>query len=165
MRKLAERSQAAANEISGLASGSVRVAEHSGALLGELVPAIRRTAELVQEVAAASAEQSVGVQQINRAMSTVDQVTQSNASAAEELASTAEEMAAQAESLQQLMDFFRAGDAASRARARHVAGGVGGYHPAAGVAHTNLRHQRGGRGAGNGKAPALPASDRDFTRF
>jgi methyl-accepting chemotaxis protein len=163
VRKLAERSQAAANEISGLASGSVRVAEHSGALLGELVPAIRKTAELVQEVASASAEQSVGVQQINRAMSTVDQVTQSNASAAEELASTAEEMAAQAESLQQLMDFFRAGDGAARVRGRPVPSGVGAYHPAAGVSHLHVRQQRGARP--NGKVPAGPASDRDFTRF
>ncbi|MFI5234401.1 MAG: methyl-accepting chemotaxis protein [Gemmatimonadales bacterium] len=107
VRKLAERSQSAAKEIGGLASSSVRVAERSGTLLIELVPAIRRTADLVQEVAAASAEQATGVTQINRALLSVDQVTQRNASAAEELASTAEEMAAQAESLQQLVSFFR----------------------------------------------------------
>jgi methyl-accepting chemotaxis protein len=71
------------------------------------VPRIRKTADLVQEVSAASAEQSSGVTQINRAMSQVDQVTQRNASAAEELASTAEEMAAQAEALQQLVSHFR----------------------------------------------------------
>ena len=165
VRKLAERSQAAANEISGLASGSVRVAEHSGSLLAELVPAIRKTAELVQEVAAASAEQSVGVQQINRAMSTVDQVTQSNASAAEELASTAEEMAAQAESLQQLMDFFRGGDASSRGRGRQIANGVGAYHPGSNVVHTGLRQRNATRPNGNGRQPAASASDRDFTRF
>ncbi|NUO62901.1 MAG: HAMP domain-containing protein [Gemmatimonadaceae bacterium] len=166
VRKLAERSQAAANEISGLASGSVRVAEHSGSLLGELVPAIRKTAQLVQEVAAASAEQSVGVQQINRAMSTVDQVTQSNASAAEELASTAEEMAAQAESLQQLMDFFRGGDTTSRVRGRPIPSGVGAYHPASSVVHTGLRPRTAARANGNGRTPgATPANDRDFTRF
>jgi methyl-accepting chemotaxis protein len=73
------------------------------------VPTIKKTTELVQEVSAASNEQSSGVGQINRAMSQVDQVTQQNASAAEELASTAEEMASQAESLQQLMGFFRLG--------------------------------------------------------
>jgi methyl-accepting chemotaxis protein len=107
VRKLAERSQSAAKEISGLAASSVTVAERSGQLLGELVPSIRKTADLVQEVTAASAEQSSGVAQINRAMSQVDQVTQRNAAAAEELASTAEEMAAQSEALQQLVSFFK----------------------------------------------------------
>jgi methyl-accepting chemotaxis protein len=110
VRKLAERSQDAAKEIGGLSSSSVKVAERSGQLLAELVPAIRRTTNLVQEVAAASAEQSTGVTQINRAMAQVDEVTQRNASAAEELAATAEEMAAQAESLQQLVGFFRVDD-------------------------------------------------------
>ena len=107
VRKLAERSQKAAKEISGLAGSSVEVAERSGQLLGELVPAIRKTSELVQEVAAASREQSAGVAQINKAMVSVDQVTQRNSSAAEELSSTAEEMASQAESLRQLTGFFR----------------------------------------------------------
>jgi len=107
VRKLAERSQNAAQEISSLTSSSVRVAEKSGQLLEELVPAIRKTAELVQEVATASREQGTGVAQVNKAMSQVDQVTQRNASAAEELSSTAEEMASQAKSLQQLMSFFR----------------------------------------------------------
>ena len=107
VRKLAERSQAAANEISALAVSSVTVAERSGTRLRELVPAIRKTAELVQEVAAASREQALGVSQINKAMSQVDEVTQRTASAAEELSSTAEEMAAQAESLQQIVSFFK----------------------------------------------------------
>jgi methyl-accepting chemotaxis protein len=107
VRKLAERSQTAAQEIGGLASKSVGVAEQSGSLLKELVPAIKRTAELVQEVAASSSEQSSGVVQINKAMTSVDTVTQRNASSAEELSSTAEELAAQSEALQQLMAFFR----------------------------------------------------------
>jgi methyl-accepting chemotaxis protein len=107
VRKLAERSQKAAKEISELAGSSVKVAERSGQLISELVPAIRKTADLVQEVAAASREQSAGVSQINNAMTKVDQVTQRNASASEELASTAEEMAAQAEALQELVSFFR----------------------------------------------------------
>ena len=111
VRKLAERSQAAAKEIGGLASSSVDVAQRSGRLLVELVPTIRKTADLVREVAAASSEQSAGVAQINRAMTSVDEVTQRNASASEELASTAEEMASQAEALQQTIGFFRiAGD-------------------------------------------------------
>ena len=107
VRKLAERSQKAAKEIGSLAGSSVKVAERSGKLLKELVPSIRKTAELVQQVAAVSGEQASGVVQMNRAMVQVDQVTQRNASAAEELSSTAEELAAQAESLQQMMTFFR----------------------------------------------------------
>ena len=107
VRKLAERSQTAAREIGGLAGDSVKVAEKSGHALVELVPSIRKTAELVQEVAAASAEQSSVVTQINKALTQVEQVTQRNASSAEELSSTAEELAAQAESLQQLMAFFK----------------------------------------------------------
>jgi methyl-accepting chemotaxis protein len=107
VRKLAERSQTAAQEIGGLAGNSVGVAERSGELLKELVPAIKKTAELVQEVSASSREQSSGVTQINKAMAAVDTVTQRNASSAEELSSTAEELAAQSEALQQLMAFFR----------------------------------------------------------
>jgi methyl-accepting chemotaxis protein len=107
VRKLAERSQNAAQEISSLSSSSVRVAESSGQLLKELVQSIRKTAELVQEVATASREQAAGVSQVNQAMTQVDQVTQRNAAAAEELASTAAEMASQAENLQRLMRVFR----------------------------------------------------------
>ncbi|MGE5434800.1 MAG: methyl-accepting chemotaxis protein [Candidatus Doudnabacteria bacterium] len=107
VRKLAERAQTAAKEIGELAGSSVKVAEKSGGLIVELVPVIRKTAELVQEVAAASTEQSSGLGQVSKAMATVDQVTQRNASASEELSSTAEEMASQAESLQQLVAFFQ----------------------------------------------------------
>jgi len=109
VRKLAERSQASSREIGALASSSVVGADRSGTLLAELVPAIRMTAGLVQEVAAASNEQATGVAQINRSLSQVDQVTQRNASASEELAATAEEMAAQADGLQGLVEFFRTG--------------------------------------------------------
>ena len=114
VRKLAERSQAAAKEIGALAGSSVKVAERSGELLRELVPSIRRTADLVQEVAAASREQSIGVTQINQALAQVDQVTQRNASSAEELSSTAEEMASQAEALDALIAFFKLGGEAQR---------------------------------------------------
>ncbi len=110
VRRLAERSQAAAKEISQVASSSVHVAERSGKLISSLVPAIRKTAELVREVAAASTEQASGVSQINRTMTQMDQVTQRNAAAAEELASTAQEMTAQAAALQQLVAFFHGGE-------------------------------------------------------
>ncbi len=109
VRKLAERSQASSREIGALAFSSVVGADRSGTLLAELVPAIRMTAGLVQEVAAASNEQATGVSQINRSLAQVDQVTQRNASASEELAATAEEMAAQADRLQSLVEFFRTG--------------------------------------------------------
>jgi methyl-accepting chemotaxis protein len=109
VRKLAERSQSSSREIGALAASSVLGADRSGKLLAELVPSIRMTAELVQEVAAASNEQATGVAQINRSLVQVDQVTQRNASASEELAATAEEMAAQADGLQALVEFFRTG--------------------------------------------------------
>jgi methyl-accepting chemotaxis protein len=110
VRKLAERSQAAAKEIGDVAGSSVKIASRSGELLAELVPSIQKTAELVQEVAAASREQSAGVNQISQAMGRVDQVTQRNASAAEELSGTAAQMSSQAGVLKEMMQFFRVGD-------------------------------------------------------
>jgi methyl-accepting chemotaxis protein len=107
VRKLAERSQHAAKEIGELATRSVSVADRSGRVLGELVVTIRKTSDLVNEVSAASQEQLAGVAQVSRAMAVVDQVTQRNASAAEELSSTAEEVAGHAGTLQRLMEFFR----------------------------------------------------------
>jgi len=106
VRKLAERSQVAAQEIGDLASNSVRQAERAGGLLEEMVPAINRTSDLVQEITAASNEQTNGVAQINQAMSSLNQQTQQNAAASEELAATAEEMSGQANSLTGVMAFF-----------------------------------------------------------
>jgi methyl-accepting chemotaxis protein len=105
--KLAERSQVAAQEISELAGGSVRTAERAGALLGEIVPGIGKTSDLVQEISAASGEQASGAGQISKAISQMNTVTQQNASASEELAATAEEMTAQTAQLQQTMRFFK----------------------------------------------------------
>ncbi|HKP64524.1 MAG TPA: methyl-accepting chemotaxis protein [Polyangiales bacterium] len=109
VRKLAERSQKAAKEINTVAAGSVLVAEKAGQQLSQLVPSIRKTAELVQEVAASSLEQSNSVREMNTAMILVDQVTQRNAAASEELSSTAEELSAQSEVLMQQVGFFRLG--------------------------------------------------------
>lgn len=106
VRKLAERSQTAAREIGELASGSVGLAERAGKLLDDIVPATHQTARLVQEIAAASARQSTGVGHINVAMNQLNEITQQNASASEELAATAEEMSTQAYNLQQLTNFF-----------------------------------------------------------
>ncbi len=107
VRKLAERSQVAAQEIGEIATNSVELAEKAGALLNTLVPHIKKTADLVQEIAAGSKEQSSGAAQINRAMNQLNQLTQQGSSASEELAATAEEMSGQAEQLQERMAFFR----------------------------------------------------------
>ena len=106
VRKLAERSQVAAEEISQLATGSVGLAEKAGTLLGAIVPSIQKTADLVQEISAASSEQNSGVGQINGAINQISQAVQQNAAAAEELASTSEEVNAQALELQSMMAFF-----------------------------------------------------------
>ena len=107
VRKLAERSQVAAQEIGELATGSVQMAEVAGGLLETMLPSIRRTADLVREITAASEEQSTGAGQISGAMSQLNGVTQQNASASEELSATAEEMNAQAENLKELMAGFK----------------------------------------------------------
>jgi methyl-accepting chemotaxis protein len=109
VRKLAERSQAAAGEISHLSTSSVEIAENAGEMLKKIVPDIRKTAELVQEINAASNEQNTGADQINQALQQLDQVIQENASASEEMASTAEELASQAEQMKETIDFFNLG--------------------------------------------------------
>jgi methyl-accepting chemotaxis protein len=109
IRRLAARSREAADEISALAARSLGVAERSGGLLRDLVPSIRKTADLVQLVAASTQEQSDGVGQINRAMGQVEQVTQRNAASAEELSATAAALSGQAEELQRQVAFFRIG--------------------------------------------------------
>jgi methyl-accepting chemotaxis protein len=103
VRKLAERSQEAAAEISQLSSSSVKDAEKAGKMLAQLVPDIKKTAGLVQEISSASREQDQGAEQINKAVQQLSSVIQQNAAASEELASTAEEMSAQAEQLQSLI--------------------------------------------------------------
>ncbi len=118
VRKLAERSQLAAAQISTLTAEGVTVAEGAGELLAKLVPDIRKTAELVREISAASAEQSTGAAQVNKAMQQLDQVIQQNAAASEEMASTAEELSSQAELLQSSIGFFRVSNSGPRAELR-----------------------------------------------
>ncbi len=115
VRKLAERSQAAAAEISTLSGTTVKAAQSAGEMLNKLVPDIQRTAELVEEITAGSREQNVGAAQINTAIQQLDKVTQQNTSAAEEMSSTAEELASQSEQLQSAISYFRLGTAASSA--------------------------------------------------
>ncbi|HEY4248902.1 MAG TPA: MCP four helix bundle domain-containing protein [Lacunisphaera sp.] len=117
VRKLAERSQTAAADISRLTGGGVRLAHEAGDLLTKLVPDIRKTAELVQEIAAACGEQTTGSNQVSKAMQQLDQVIQQNSSAAEEMASTAEELASQAQQLQGSISFFKVSSASAPAAA------------------------------------------------
>jgi methyl-accepting chemotaxis protein len=107
--KLAARSKEAAGEITELSSSTVQTSEQAGEMLRTLVPNIKKTAELVQEISAASNEQNSGVEQINSAMMQLDQVIQQNASASEEMASTSEELATQSEQLQATVEFFKVG--------------------------------------------------------
>ncbi|HEX5343421.1 MAG TPA: methyl-accepting chemotaxis protein [Duganella sp.] len=153
VRKLAERSQVAAQEIEQVASSSVELAEKAGNLLDAMVPNIRRTSNLVQEITASSEEQSSGVGQINAAVTQLSQTTQQNASSSEELAATAEEMSSQAEQLQQTMSFFR------------LSGSV---HKPAVQAHAPAKRKPGKpvRLSGNFAARRMPdMSDPDETNF
>jgi methyl-accepting chemotaxis protein len=117
VRKLAERSQAAAAEISTLSANTVGSAQEAGAMLSRLVPDIKRTAALVEEITAACREQDVGSSQINTAVVQLDRVTQQNAAASEQVASTAEELSAQSATLAQAISFFRLDDGAGEASA------------------------------------------------
>jgi methyl-accepting chemotaxis protein len=107
VRKLAERSQSAAAEISAMSGDTVKAASEAGDMLGRLVPDIRKTAELVSEISAACREQDIGASQINEAIQQLDKVTQQNAGASEEMSATSEELASQAEELQTSIAFFK----------------------------------------------------------
>ncbi|MGO4197162.1 methyl-accepting chemotaxis protein [Rhizobium sp. YAF28] len=123
VRKLAERSQSAAAEISAMSGDTVKAAQEAGDMLGRLVPDIRKTAELVSEISSACREQDIGAAQINEAIQQLDKVTQQNAGASEEMSATSEELATQAEELQASIAFFKvdmAGNRLSRAPAAKV---------------------------------------------
>ncbi len=121
VRKLAERSQKAAGEINQLSSSTLKVSEKSGEMLDKLVPDIQRTAELVQEITAASKEQDTGAEQINKALQQLQQVIQQNASASEEMASTTEELTGQSEQLVGALAFFKTGEEGSSSARRNSA--------------------------------------------
>ena len=179
VRKLAERSQSAAGEISKLSSSSVEIAETAGTMLQKLVPDIRKTASLVKEIAAGSDEQNKSAIQINKAIQELDKVIQQNASASEELAAASEELASQAEQLQSAIEFFKVnqgpGGGEGQAMARKPAKAAA--HPIAKpAARANLTHKaaapettsRGvlielGHGHGDGHAGAK--KDEGFKRY
>jgi methyl-accepting chemotaxis protein len=157
VRKLAERSQVAAQEISTVADNSVALAEKAGSLLEHMVPNIRKTSDLVQEITAASEEQSAGVKQINTAVMQLNRVTQGNAASSEELAATAEEMTGHVDKLEDTVRFFKmtADDSESRAVARNPS------HAAPAAAGRSLARSIG-RSAAVGHTSS---STRNFERF
>ncbi|HUB51256.1 MAG TPA: methyl-accepting chemotaxis protein [Terracidiphilus sp.] len=137
VRKLAERSQKAAGEINQLSSTTLRVSEKSGEMLEKVVPDIQRTAELVQEISAASKEQDTGAEQINKALQQLEQVIQQNASAAEEMASTTEELTGQSEQLVSALSFFKTGE--ERGTHVHRAGPAKSARPEAGASSATAK--------------------------
>ena len=173
VRALAERSQAAATDITNLTNAGVMTAEHAGKRLTQLAPDIQKTAALVQEISAASNEQNTGVGQINKALQQLDQVTQQNSATAEELAATAEELAAQAEQLQQTLAFFRVAQAGEESvRDEGPAIGAAQQRPAlktkaSGAPITDRKDGRTAKGNGNGRAGGKTGDELDdqFERF
>ena len=111
VRKLAERSQSAAAEIKGVAATSVEIADRTGNLINEIVPQIKKVAELIEEIDAAAAEQAKGIQENAKGVGQLDQVIQQNSAAAEEMSSTSEELSAQAAQLLDAVAFFTTGGA------------------------------------------------------
>ena len=149
VRKLAERSQVAAQEIGELAGNSVGLAEKAGSLLTQMLPGINETSRLVGEIAHASQEQTIGVSQMNSAFVQLNQVTQQNASASEELAATSEEMSAQADRLKHLMAFFKLSSDSSP--------------PPAALRGRNSRSRSSGRNSSDGSM--LTQDNEEFVRF
>lgn len=127
VRKLAERSQSSAGEISKLSASSVEVAERAGEMLTQIVPDIQKTAELVQEISAACREQDSGADQVNKAIQQLDEVIQRNASASEEMASTSEELSGQAEQLLSAISFFKVNGREGRAQRKPQTAGSTGH--------------------------------------
>ena len=150
VRRLAERSQNAAGEINRLSASSVQIAEQAGQMLVKMVPDIQRTADLVQEISAASKEQDTGAEQINKAIQQLDQVIQQNASASEEMSSTSEELSGQSQQLLEVISFFRLEDG------RKVTFGAGHKKPVFSAAARAISHGAGSGRAMQGKHIALP---------
>jgi methyl-accepting chemotaxis protein len=144
VRKLAENSQKAAGEISELSARSVAVAEKAGEMLTKIVPDIQRTAELVQEISAASAEQNNGADQINKAVLQLDQVIQQNASASEEMSSMSEELSGQADHLKEIMSFFKISNGNGNGRRLLSYDGGNGSGGTAGARRVTVAHANSG---------------------
>ena len=178
VRKLAERSQTAAAEISKLSTSSVEVAEKAGTMLGKIVPDIQKTAELVSEINASSNEQNTGAEQINKAIQQLDQVIQQNASATEEMASTSEELSSQAGQLQDTVSFFKVEETGRKRVEERRSGGAKAHIEQYKVPkHLNapapIHVAKSANGNGNGKSSGIALDlgnghdklDEEFERF
>jgi methyl-accepting chemotaxis protein len=153
VRKLAERSRIAADEIDGLTKNGVKEAEDAGLLLSDIVPEIEKTARLVQEIAAASIEQNSGAEQINNAIQQLNVVVQQNAASSEELASSSEEMSSQAEQLAESVAFFKV-EGKSRIEIGKMRKAKLNYDS------KQLKQRSNGNGNGIGKGNGLPKGAR-----
>jgi len=151
VRKLAERSQVSAQEIKGVATSSVATATNAGRLINDILPQIQKTAELVQEIDAASNEQARGIEENAKAIQQFDQVIQTNSAAAEEMASTSEELTAQAARLQETIAFFRVDDAGGK---RFPTGGA-----STGYRKTSFLALPSGKGTGGQGIKASPVRE------
>jgi methyl-accepting chemotaxis protein len=163
VRKLAERSQKAAAEITDISAKTVKAAEESKLLLQNTLPDINKTAELVQEIAAASVEQNTGADQVNGAIQQLSTVTQGNASAAEQMSSNAEELSSQAEELKAAVSYFKLDNRARHAKKTSKPNGV----KLSSLQKPVLATVQHGNGHSNGfdlKFSEGP-SDNDFTEF
>jgi methyl-accepting chemotaxis protein len=163
VRRLAERSQTAAGEISELSSSSVDVADDAGRLLDDLVPSIRRTAELVQEISAASAEQRTGSQQVTNSITQLEQVGMHNASQAEEMSSMAEELSGQAGQLQETIAFFQVRGVEPGGRSGGTESGAG--RDARRDASVGQEQRPALQAVGANAATESDAADREFEEF
>ncbi|MDR3515672.1 MAG: methyl-accepting chemotaxis protein [Azospirillaceae bacterium] len=153
VRKLAERSQTAATEISALSTQTVGVAQEAGAMLVKLVPDIKKTASLISEISAACREQDIGADQINQAIQQLDKVTQQNASASEQMSATSEELAAQSEQLQAGISYFRIAQPAHGTVRPGHGGAAKAVEPAKARARAVTRPVAAKRAGLNGSAP------------
>lgn len=174
VRKLAERSGNAAGEISELSTSTVTVAEKAGGMLDDLVPNIQKTAELVQEISSASAEQNSGAGQISKAISQLDSVIQQNASASEEMASTSEELSSQSALLENTMSFFKVsghGASYSQPKALPVTEPIVPVNPAPQISETDQVPAIASKSAApktsemGGLSLDMEAADSDFEKF
>jgi methyl-accepting chemotaxis protein len=172
VRALAERSREAAARISTLVGSGVAVAERAGVMLTTLIPDIQSTAELVQEISAASREQDTGTVQINRAIQQLDQVAQQNSATSEELSATAEELAAQAEQLRKTVAFFQIDEHTGHAgKISHTDPVTVSWEQRSPQPHSKAQKTRGnGLTAGSARDPNNPGietdeQDAEFERY
>ena len=166
VRKLAERSQNAANEISELSTSSVAVAARAGEMLNDMLPDILRTTELVQEINAASNEQNAGAEQINRAIQQLDKVTQQNSSASEEMSATSQELASQSAVMQEAAAYFRLDNGGARRTSNApVRKSVAVAHPVSSRSISKKPAAASKSDSGHGVEIRLDDEDQSFERY